>query len=161
MVEKTNLRDIPGVITLLVIIGVTLGISVLVFQGFSDNTVDYDTYSIGNETITGSLDTAVSLANDDLVSSSEIVTNATDGVAVPATNYSIAYPAGTLTVLDAVWDTQSINVSYDYTEPHQSSTYDILQEGVAGLDNISEFQSLFGLVLAAMVILGMIFFLEL
>jgi len=157
--EKPNLQDIPSIVIMFITIGITLVISVLVFQGFSDEAIDLDTYDIGNETITGELTTAVSLANDDLVSGTVVATNATGGETISDTLYTVNLPAGTFTVTDTGWDTESINVSYDYTEPHQSASYELLQEGIGGLDNISNFQPLFGLVIVASVILGLIFIL--
>lgn len=49
-----------------------------------------------------------------------------------------------------------INVTYTTSYTPQDQFYNITSEGTAGLSNFSDFQNLFGLIIAAIIILGLI-----
>ncbi len=108
----------------LLIISIT--VSILLFfgliTGIADNIVSVaETHVVGNESLgTLTTDLEVDFTGDDIVSGSVRVTNVTDGVEIPANNYTIDLDDGTFTLLGTTYNQTGIG-QIAYTEDREVS----------------------------------------
>ena len=155
---QVTLSQTPNLISVLIVIGFFLAIAALVIQEFRDSDVGTTNAAQINDTVTGAA-TRVQLANTELAVGSERVHNAsglggTSGELIDATNYTMDFGGGGITMDDSRWNSQAINVSYDFRV--QNTFFNSTRSTDEGIAGLGDFQSLFGIIIAAAVVLGVI-----
>lgn len=105
-----------------------------------------------NESVTIVVNSSVSFVNDDLTSVA-LVVNASSGTELTATDYSVNLPLGSILVVESVWGSQNVNVTYNYRV--KDAAYNVTSDGLTGVLNITTFSPTFGtlIVLAGVLLL--------
>jgi len=150
-----QLNEIPGIVQLLTVIGIFLAIGALVLVGVQDTQVS--TAGITNESVTPVLNTAVSLSRNELLDGSVKLVNNSNAAPLASTDFSVNNEAGSVTVTNNSFVAGGGTVNATFTYKVQDTFFNISQDSIGGLSGFSEFQSLIGLVVAAAVILGLVF----
>lgn len=163
-----SLKDVPAAVMVLVVIGIFLGIGAIILQEIQDNqqtqsgdaTVNNETQAtIVQDTVTtldaktaGTLEFASSIfnvVNNSVVEAERIVIdsgNYTDGGDGTFT------PTNTTPIGAAGW-----NVSYTWSQVEQTAFYNTTVNSLDGTEDFSSFMPIIAIVIAAAVILGVVF----
>ncbi len=162
-----SLREVPTAVMLLVTIGILLGIGALILATMQDtqknsisNTAANETHPVGNASATY-LGFAVNSSGPDyfLVSIDNVI-NTTSGANIEAGNYSFNANGSIDWIGNATWSinlTDQVDISYTYSTRDLDSFYNITGSANEGLENFSDFQPIIAIVIAAAVILGLVF----
>lgn len=155
---QVNLRQAPGAIQVLVVIGIFIAIAALIMVNISRNDTGAATAVVSNETFTPVANTPVAMNNDNWVLTADVtVINASDGLllANKATDGGYNYSAtqGTVT-LGATNSSSDKNVSYTYNV--DTAFVNVTNESLSGFSTFGDFIPLIALVVAAAIILGLV-----
>lgn len=156
--------DVAAVIQL--VVGVGVAVLVLIFVGtlggrsyeLVEDDLDALYSSVTKESATVLNATAVSLANDDIVTNSMVVNNHSNTVAL--TTFTFDYDAGTVTLLNNDYNNTALNFTYT----HGTGGYNVsvaAKEGMIGsfsaLESVGDFLPMIVLVFVIVLVLGMVF----
>ena len=165
-----NLSDAAPIVIILMTIGIVLTVGLLIIAEVEVQTISSGnlatTAVVGNETH-GTIADATAFSVDTVTGvqinralGSVIVTNATGPaqVVVPDSNYTVDASAGTVTPIapsNAAFS-GGWNVSYTLSETTRSIAINSTQSTQEGINVLASFQSIFGIVVAAAIVLGVI-----
>lgn len=151
-----------GTIVMLVT-GVGVAVLVMIFVGAlggqTYNLVEDDinelTATVTNESVTVLNSTAVSLANDDVVTGSLSVLNNSNTVAL--SKFTVDYSAGTVTLLDNNFNNTALDISYTHGEVEaQRAIQNGIISGFNALEDTGGYVPLIVLAIVIVVILGLV-----
>lgn len=159
--KKGQLNGLTAGILSLVVAIIVLVMGIVIIQEIRDTDVmvKSESSSFTNETLATVTETGENLAcnaNPVPLCSLNFVTNATDGSAVPASNYTqtncnLAFSGGAVT---SDWNNTNWNVSYSCT--FGGEAFVASNSSLVGLGNFSDFIPIIVIALAASIIIGLI-----
>jgi len=147
-----SLSDAPTLIVtflVVVVIGAMAGTTLTSLQDSQTETAS------ATDEVTLLNGTAVSLTNTDVLSVS-LVTNTT--VNLTSGNYTVQNTAGTITLTDNTYNNSAWNVTYTYTS-EDTASWNITDEGITGIENLTDLFPVIGVILGIVMILIVIFML--
>ncbi|KKK60722.1 hypothetical protein LCGC14_3021510 [marine sediment metagenome] len=161
-----TLAETSNVVIILLTVGIVLVVGLLILAEVDDEVAERagtSSQTANNETHSGIADNTaivVDLFNSDQLARSlsvAVVTNATaDGAVLPAANFSVSND-GTVTPLTGTAAFfPNLNISYTIGETTRTAAINGSQGAQEGLNTIASFQSIFGIVVAAAIVLGVI-----
>lgn len=171
--EKNNkkgvisLNSVPAAVMTIVVIGIFLGIGAIIIQEIQDNQQkDTALATVNNETVdTITFEAAITLGAKtagrleftstifNVVNNSDVEV---DRIVIDNTNYT-DNGDGTFTPKNSSTWLTGWNVSYTWSEVEQSSFYNTTTNSLEGTDDFSSFMPIIAIVIAAAVILGVVF----
>lgn len=158
-----QLSEAPAIVILLVTVGIILGIGALVVQQVKDNQISTFSSTVTNTTFTAAqtftnltlqpnhLD--VGISND-----TGLFVSNTSGILQP---YRLT--ATTITVYNQTSlgnGTNGFNITYTFSATDQNAFHNTTTEALSGLRDFASFQSIIAIVVAAAIIIGLVFLLR-
>ena len=137
-----ELKELPGIVVLMVVVAMLLAIGVLVVSNLGD--AAKETASISDEQITWAYETNVSLAQGNVTGIGELVNGTTGIGTVCTTNYTL-YGEGILKGVSLLYaranssackDGGLVNISYSYND-YDTPTYDVTQNTISAVAPIA------------------------
>ncbi len=171
-----NFADTPTIVIALVVIGIFLAVGALIMTEFNVTQTETFSSTVVNETHAGTTAPSQNITLDNsgqrqftVNCATVVVTNAT-GSGFPAlppgsnvtcldSSYTKNATAPVFTNLILINDTygSTLNITYSFTATDQNTFFNASQETLQGLDTLASFQTIIAVVVAAAVILGVIF----
>lgn len=146
----------PSIITL-VIAAVFLILGLVVIQETRDTDVVTQAIqsTVTNETINFTNGRDVAKVGDRGANSFSLLnlTNATSGVMIPTTNYSLS-PAGKLTTHLGFFNSTNVKITYSYK--HGDESYDTANKTLTGISNFSDYWELIVLAIVITIVIGLL-----
>lgn len=152
------------VIIVLLTIGVVLTAGLLVLAELQDEaTTATASSTVGNESHTGVTQGVAFVVDkrtantDGFVGTDITVVNST-GVVMDSGNYTFSSTAGTYTMANTtdLYPDGILYINYSFTETERDFAFNSSRSSEEGVDTIASFQSIFGIVVAAAVVLGLV-----
>jgi hypothetical protein len=163
MINKTHrkgqvgLGQTPSLVVLLIVIAIALFLGVTVVDQIQDGQKSTSTQ---NDTLTIVSNSAgIALSREYGQSATFGVTNFSNGAVALSSSWTTAgldTSTPTITITNASFAGPTEKVYVDYTYDVQDGLFNVTKGGVSGLGSLGDFQSLFGLVIAAAIILGLV-----
>lgn len=151
-----SLQEAPNLIWILVVIGMVAALGALILTEFSNSMDSTATTTFNNETQTvvdASTLVVFSNSNQDFGNYSYVyVTNASDGIPLPSTNYSITY-AG-LIMQSGEFNGDNVNVTY--TQKYYNTAGNVMANSTMGLVNMTKQLPTVGIVIGVALVIGIV-----
>ncbi len=155
--KKGQLGNLQGIIISLIVVGILLGASFMIFSQFQQQDTD-NQYSVGNETgaYINSTEYTVEEADTDGFNSFEVTEarNASDGTVISDSEYTVDSSEGTITNATA---TTYPDVNLDYNYKAGGDTYGALEGVIGSIDIIPQLLGLVVLIVVIGIILAVVF----
>lgn len=125
--------------------------------GVIDSINSTATYSVVREQITPVLNFNTTLDHPNVRNSTVTLTFAL-GIAgnIPNSGFHLTQNLGRLQILNTTANNTLLNISYDYTETEQNAEYNISNNGLTGVLNISSRTSLLGTIVMVVLVIGIL-----